>query len=117
MPSEPQIRRSGCGPAPLPGRRRVVIRPCGVTNSTLCTNSSMWVYSVAKWPPERVTIIPPRVASSKLCGKCLSVSPSGFSAASNSGPRAPASISAQRSCWSMARTRFMLDRSRLTTPG
>ena len=35
----------------------------------------MWVYRVAKWPPERVAIQPPRVEYSNDCGKWRSVSP------------------------------------------
>jgi hypothetical protein len=42
--------------------------PAGVTVRTLSTKSSMWVWRVAKCPPERVAIQPPRVENSKLCG-------------------------------------------------
>ena len=43
MPSEPMNMRSGLGPAPDPGRRRVSITPCGVTTRRLSTRSSIWV--------------------------------------------------------------------------
>ena len=43
MPSEPRTMRSGLGPAPEPGRRRVSIVPAGVTMRVLSTKSSMWV--------------------------------------------------------------------------
>ncbi len=43
MPSEPMNRRSGLGPAPEPGRRRVSSVPAGVTTRVLSTKSSMWV--------------------------------------------------------------------------
>jgi len=39
--------RSGLGPAPEPGRRRVSSAPTGVTTRMLSTKSSMWVVSVA----------------------------------------------------------------------
>ena len=42
-PSEPIIRRSGLGPAPEPGRRRLSITPAGVTTRRLSTKSSIWV--------------------------------------------------------------------------
>ena len=35
--------RSGLGPAPDPGRRRVSSVPAGVTTRMLSTKSSMWV--------------------------------------------------------------------------
>src|SRR5680860_556558 len=47
MPSEPQNMRSGDGPAPEPGRRRLSSTPWGVTTRSPSTKSSMWVYSVA----------------------------------------------------------------------
>jgi hypothetical protein len=43
VPSEPQNSRSGCGPAPEPGSRRVATTPLGVTTRSACTNSSMCV--------------------------------------------------------------------------
>ena len=43
MPSEPRNMRSGLGPAPEPGRRRVSSVPAGVTTRMLSTKSSMWV--------------------------------------------------------------------------
>ena len=43
MPSEPISSRSGLGPAPEPGSRRVSITPFGVTTRSDSTRSSMWV--------------------------------------------------------------------------
>ena len=43
MPSEPITSRSGLGPAPEPGSRRVSITPRGVTMRVDSTKSSMWV--------------------------------------------------------------------------
>jgi hypothetical protein len=43
MPSEPMNMRSGLGPAPEPGRRRVSRLPLGVTTRVLSTKSSIWV--------------------------------------------------------------------------
>ena len=43
IPSEPMTIRSGLGPAPLPGRRRLSHHPCGVSIRTDSTKSSMWV--------------------------------------------------------------------------
>ena len=68
-PSDPMSSRSGLGPAPDPGSRRDSILPAGVTMVTFSTRSSMWVYRVAKWPPERVAIQPPRVECWKDWGK------------------------------------------------
>ncbi len=42
-PSEPIINRSGLGPAPEPGSRRVSWIPVGVTTRSDSTKSSMWV--------------------------------------------------------------------------
>ncbi len=67
-PSEPAKSRSGDGPAPDAGRRRVATVPRGVTTRRASTKSSMCVCSVAKWPPERVAIQPPSVENSKDCG-------------------------------------------------
>ena len=47
MPSEPATSRSGDGPAPEPGNRRVAITPVGVTVRVDSTKSSMWVRFVA----------------------------------------------------------------------
>ena len=47
MPSLPIARRSGLGPAPLPGSRRDSITPAGVSMRSDSTNSSMWVWFVA----------------------------------------------------------------------
>ena len=68
MPSEPISIRSGLGPAPEPGRRRLSQTPRGVSARTDSTRSSMWVPSVAKWPPARVAIQPPSVEYSNDCG-------------------------------------------------
>ena len=43
VPSEPVKKRSGDGPAPEPGRRRVAMTPVGVTTRRPSTNSSMCV--------------------------------------------------------------------------
>ena len=67
-PSEPIHSRSGCGPAPEAGKRRVATTPRGVTAVRLSTKSSMWVGPVAKWPPARVAIQPPSVECSNDCG-------------------------------------------------
>src|SRR5436309_14109835 len=69
VPSEPASMRSGLGPAPEPGRRRDSHRPVGVRALTDSTKSSMWVHTVAKWPPARVAIQPPRVEYSNDWGK------------------------------------------------
>ena len=61
MPSEPISIRSGLGPAPEPGSRRLAHSPAGVIARTDSTRSSMWVHSVAKWPPALVAIQPPSV--------------------------------------------------------
>jgi hypothetical protein len=42
-PSEPRNRRSGLGPAPDPGSRRLSLIPAGVTTRIDSTKSSMWV--------------------------------------------------------------------------
>ena len=68
MPSDPMNIRSGLGPAPEPGSRRDATMPLGVTTRSDSTISSMCVYSVAKCPPERVAIQPPRVENSNDCG-------------------------------------------------
>ena len=47
IPSEPITIRSGLGPAPLPGRRRLSHHPFGVSIRTDSTKSSMWVWFVA----------------------------------------------------------------------
>ena len=67
-PSEPRNRRSGDGPAPDPGSRRDSVVPDGVTTRSDSQRSSMWVYTVAKWPPARVASQPPRVENSNDCG-------------------------------------------------
>ncbi len=67
-PSEPAKSRSGEGPAPDAGSLRVAIVPRGVTTRIASTKSSMCVWRVAKWPPERVTIQPPSVENSYDCG-------------------------------------------------
>ena len=54
----------------------------------------MWVSRVAKWPPARVAIQPPRVAYSKDCGKWRRVRPCSRSCSSSRGPVAPAWIRA-----------------------
>src|SRR5882672_8297334 len=41
VPSEPMNMRSGLGPAPDPGNRRVSNMPCGVTTRRLSTKSSI----------------------------------------------------------------------------
>ena len=68
MPSEPISIRSGLGPAPEPGSRRLSQTPLGVSARTDSTKSSMWVCSVAKCPPARVAIQPPSVEYSNDCG-------------------------------------------------
>ena len=75
MPSEPIRSRSGLGPAPEPGRRRLSQGPRGVSARTDSTKSSMCVWSVAKCPPARVAIQPPSVEYSKDWGKWRRVSP------------------------------------------
>ncbi len=114
VPSEPMNRRSGLGPAPDPGSRRVSIAPRGVTTRRLSTKSSMCVCSVAKCPPERVAIQPPSVEYSKLCGKCRRLSPCGLSCASSAGPSAPAWIRAAREARSTSITRSIRRRSIIT---
>ena len=47
VPSEPSNMRSGDGPAPEPGRRRLSHTPRGVTARIDSTKSSIWVCSVA----------------------------------------------------------------------
>ena len=116
VPSEPQRKRSGDGPAPEAGRRRVSSTPRGVTARSPWTNSSMWVKSVAKWPPERVAIQPPSVDHSKACGKWRSVSPWGFSWASSDGPSVPPWIRAERDAASTSSTRSSRPRSIETAP-
>ena len=68
VPSEPAKRRSGAGPAPLAGSRRVSITPRGVRRRSDSTRSSMWVARVAWWPAARVAIQPPRVENSNDWG-------------------------------------------------
>src|SRR6185437_6225718 len=69
---------------------------------------------MAKWPPDRVAIHPPRVEYSKLCGKCRNVRPCGLSWSSRDGPKAPASTDAARDTGSTSMTLERLRRSRLT---
>ena len=47
IPSLPIARRSGLGPAPLPGSRRDSITPAGVSMRSDSTKSSMCVWFVA----------------------------------------------------------------------
>ena len=68
IPSLPSSIRSGDGPAPEPGSRRLSQVPRGVTARTDSTRSSTCVSLVAKWPPARVAIQPPSVAYSNDCG-------------------------------------------------
>src|SRR5207237_1376233 len=42
-PSRPRKRRSGDGPAPEPGSRRLSLMPAGVTTRSDSAKSSMWV--------------------------------------------------------------------------
>ena len=119
-PSDPRNSRSGLGPAPDPGSRRVCTTPAGVTTRTLSTNSSIWVNRLAKCPPERVAIQPPSVENSKLCGKCRSVSPCGRNCASSAGPNTPPSIRAAREAASTSSTRSscaQVDRDRAARGG
>ena len=46
-PSLPMTMRSGLGPAPEPGSRRLSHQPLGVSIRTDSTKSSMWVWLVA----------------------------------------------------------------------
>ena len=69
VPSEPRNIRSGDGPAPDPGSRRDSTSPAGVTTRSDSVRSSMWVSTVAKWPPALVASQPPSVENSKDCGK------------------------------------------------
>ena len=66
IPSEPIVNLSGLGPAPDPGNLLLSNKPDGVTILVDSTKSSIWVYKVAKCPPERVAIQPPKVENSKL---------------------------------------------------
>ena len=68
IPSEPSSMRSGLGPAPEAGNRRLSHAPRGVSARTDSTRSSMCVASVAKWPPARVAIQPPSVEYSNDWG-------------------------------------------------
>jgi hypothetical protein len=43
IPSDPRNSRSGDGPAPDPGSRRLSTTPAGVTTRIVSTKSSMWV--------------------------------------------------------------------------
>ncbi len=115
MPSEPISIRSGEGPAPEPGSRRLSQVPRGVIARTDSTRSSMWVSRVAKWPPARVAIQPPRVAYSKDCGKWRRVSPCSRSCSSSPGPVAPAWIRAASDSGSTSSTRSSRRRSIVTT--
>ena len=115
MPSEPISIRSGEGPAPEPGSRRLSQVPRGVIARTDSTRSSMWVSSVAKWPPARVAIQPPRVEYSKDCGKWRRVSPCSRSWSSSPGPVAPAWIRAASELGSTSSTRSSRRRSSETT--
>ena len=76
----------------------------------------MWVWSVAKWPPARVTIQPPRVENSNDCGKWRSVSPCGRRPSSRSGPSVPARISAAEETSSISATPLSPPRSIETVP-
>ena len=79
--------------------------PTGVTTRSDSTKSSMCVWRVAKWPPERVAIQPPSEENSNDCGKCRSVSPWGRSWSSSAGPRTPAWMRAARLARSISSTR------------
>ena len=96
-------RRRGCprsraasgparGPRPSPAADGSPRCPDGVIARTDSTRSSMWVCRVAKWPPARVAIQPPRVENSKDCGKWRRVSPCARSCVLQPGPVAPAWI-------------------------
>ena len=89
IPSEPISIRSGEGPAPEPGSRLLSQAPRGVIARTDSTRSSMWVSRVAKWPPARVAIQPPRVENSNDCGKWRRVRPCSRSWSSSAGPGRP----------------------------
>jgi hypothetical protein len=116
VPSEPISIRSGLGPAPDPGRRRLSHSPDGVIARTDSTRSSMCVCSVAKWPPARVAIHPPSVENSNDCGKWRSVSPWGRSWSSSEGPNVPAWMRAAREVSSTSSTRSRAPRSIVTAP-
>ena len=116
IPSEPISIRSGLGPAPEPGSRRLSQSPAGVIARTDSTRSSMWVSLVAKCPPARVAIQPPRVEYSNDCGKWRSVSPCSPSCSSSAGPNAPAWIRAAFDTASTSSTRSKAARSTETAP-
>ena len=116
MPSEPISIRSGLGPAPDPGSRRLSHSPAGVIARTDSTRSSMWVQTVAKWPPARVAIQPPRVEYSNDCGKWRRVSPCSASCSLSGGPSVPAWIRAARETGSTSSTRSSAPRSIVTAP-
>ncbi len=111
IPSEPISARSGEGPAPDPGSRLLSQVPRGVIARTDSTRSSMWVWRVAKCPPARVAIQPPRVAYSKDCGKWRRVRPCSRSCSSRRGPVAPAWIRAASDSASTSSTRSNRRRS------
>ena len=71
----------------------------------------MWVHTVAKWPPARVAIQPPRVEYSNDCGKWRRVSPCSASWALSDGPSTPAWIRAARETGSTSSTRSSAPRS------
>ena len=116
VPSDPISMRSGLTPAPEPGRRRDSHGPVGVTARIDSTRSSMWVASVAKWPPARVAIHPPSVENWNDCGKWRSVIPCSPSWRSRSGPSAPPWIRAAREIGSTSSTRPSAPRSMVTAP-
>ncbi len=111
VPSEPISSRSGEGPAPEAGRRRLSQVPRGVIARTDSTRSSMWVSRVAKWPPALVATQPPRVEYSKDWGKWRRVRPCSRSWSSSPGPVAPAWIRAASEVGSTSRTRSSRRRS------
>ena len=93
MPSEPMNRRSGLGPAPEPGRRRVSTRPRS-HDAWFSTKSSMACRSCKRPRPGRVD----RPMS---CIQALRKNAAGsrawsFSCASSVGPKTPASMRAPR---------------------
>ena len=115
MPSEPMNRRSGLGPAPEPGRRRVSITPLRRHHAQafdeivdMRVERSRNGRPSASRSSRRVS----NIRSSAENG--ASVRPCGFSWASSAGPKAPASIRAAREVASISSTRPRCARSMVT---
>ena len=118
MPSEPMNRRSGLGPAPEPGRRRVSTTPAGVTHPQRLDElvdvrvaASRSGRPSASRSSRRATRTRTTAGSGAASGAC------GRSCSSSAGPSTPAWMRAARDVRSISSTRSRRPRSRRDDAG